>query len=56
LNIAYEFDYHIRLNRVIKEREIKNYERRRKIQALINDTAATEGEKQAARAALKRIM
>ena len=53
--VPYEFDYACRYQKAVDLRELKRQERRKKIQALLNDPVAPEGEKEAARAALKRM-
>ena len=56
MNISSEFDWYCRFERATKTREQLNKERKvRKLQALLEDSAATEGEKQGAKAAIERI-
>jgi hypothetical protein len=50
-----EFDYACRYQKAMNLRGLKKQERRKKVQALLNDPVAPEGEKEAARAALKRM-
>jgi hypothetical protein len=56
MNIPREFDWACMLEKAVVSREQLNRERKvRKLQALIDDSASTEGEKQGARLAIERI-
>lgn len=56
MNIPNEFDWYCRFERATVTREQQNRERKvRKLQALIDDSASTEGEKEGARLAIERI-